>query len=203
MEDIEKVERIYDIWARRNPKFEKGIEDSVLRVITDYGVGASENMGNKGKVTGAGYEGYIMAFFIGLYCDSRKKIRGIFKTLGQPIQYWGNLDSKKDRTAYPKLREYIFTALVAKTDINWIEVDKGNIKSSKAVDMLMETMEEYANYGFHVIEDKLKEDPGAFFNNTAFLNLFLNITKKVDDEGINPEELSSVNDIEETPESLD
>ena len=49
-----------------------------------------------------------MAFFIGLY--SKKKIPfdqyADIKDLGQPIQFWGNLDSKKGRRAYPRLKEY-------------------------------------------------------------------------------------------------
>lgn len=44
-------------------------------------------------------------------------------------------------------------------------------------------MEEYANYGFSVMEDKLKEDKGYFFSHRSFLDMFLQLTsKKVDDE---------------------
>ncbi len=63
---------------------------------------------------GAGYELYIYAFFIGLYSNKKRELVEK-KTFGQPTQYWGNLDSKKFSKAYPRLREYIFTALVAKT----------------------------------------------------------------------------------------
>ena len=45
--------------------------------------------------------------------------------------------------------------------------------SRKAVDMLMQTMEEYANWGFHFMEDKLIDDPNHFFRETAFLEIFL------------------------------
>ena len=62
---VDKDEKLIDIWGRRTPKFEKKYEQSVMRVISDYGVGASENTGAKGKILGAGYEPYIMAFFIG------------------------------------------------------------------------------------------------------------------------------------------
>ncbi len=58
-----------------------------------------------------------MAYFIGLY-SKRQKPLGEYadiKDCGQPIQYWGNLDSKKGRKAYPKLREYMFMSLVART----------------------------------------------------------------------------------------
>ena len=159
---MEQIEKIYDIWSRRNAYFETKLEDEVIRVISDYSIGASGMMEAKGKVIGAGYEAYIFAFFIGLYSNTRKELKGATKTFGQPINKWGNVDSKKDRKEYPKIREYIFMALVARSEINWIEVDKGTIKASKVADILMETMDEYANYGFHVLKDKLDNDPYTF-----------------------------------------
>ena len=192
---INKDDKLLDIWARRNPKFEKKFEQSVMRVISDYGIGASEHANAKGKVLGAGYEPYIMAFFIGLYSNKRLPLSDDSdetKVLGQPIQYWGNLDSKKFRKAYSKLRTYIFVALVAKTDIDWIALDNGDIKVSSVAASLLETMEEYANYGFTVLEDKLKEDKGFFFSHRSFLDIFLQLTSKeesCDDEEDKPEEL--------------
>lgn len=193
---VEKNEKLIDIWGRRNPKFEKKYEQTVMRVISDYGVGASENTGAKGKVLGSGYEPYIMAFFIGLYANKKIPLSELsedVKGLGQPLQFWGNLDSKKTRKAYPALRSYIFIALVAKTDIDWIGLDKGDIKVNTVVSQLITTMEEYANYGFSVMEDKLKEDKGYFFSHRSFLDMFLQLTSnKVDNE----------NEMEDGPEDL-
>ena len=49
-------------------------------------------------------------------------------------------------------------------------------------------MEEYANYGFSIMEEKLREDKGYFFSNRAFLDIFLQLTdksaKQVDEEGV-------------------
>lgn len=174
--------KLIDIWARRDAYFEKKYEQSVLRVISDYGIGASENTTAKGKILGAGYEAYIMAFFIGLYSDKRLPLSDDNKKLGQPINKWGNLDSKKFRKGYPRLRSYIFMALVAKSDIDWIAVDKGDIKVETAVAVLMKTMEEYANYGFSIMEEKLKNDNGYFFSNRAFLDIFLQLTNKATKE---------------------
>lgn len=178
---VKKNEKLIDIWGRRNPRFEKHFEQSVIRVLADYGIGASENTGVKGKILGAGYEPYIMAFFIGLYANKRLSLSedpDEVKGLGQPLQYWGNLDSKKNRKAYPNLRSYIFIALVAKTNVDWIALDKGDIDPSTVVTVLVKTMEEYANYGFSVMEEKLREDKGYFFSNRAFLDLFLQLTDK-------------------------
>lgn len=193
---VKKDEKLIDLWGRRNPRFEKRYEQSVIRVISDYGVGASVNTGAKGKILGAGYEPYIMAFFIGLYANKRIPLSedaNELKGLGQPLQYWGNLDSKKFRKAYPNLRSYIFIALVAKTDIDWIALDKGVIEPGAVVTALVNTMEEYANYGFSVMEEKLNEDKGCFFSNRAFLDMFLQLTDK------------TAKDIEQddSPESID
>lgn len=170
-----------DVWGRRNPRFEKRYEQSVLRVLSDYGVGASEYNESKGKILGAGYEVYILAFFIGLYSNKRLPLTEItddLKVLGQPLDKWGNLDSKKFRKAYPKLREYIFVALAAKTNVDWIELDKGTIKVSDVATQLIKTMEEYANYGFSFIADKLSGDKGYFASQSAFLNVFLDLVVK-------------------------
>ena len=76
------------------------------------------------------------------------------------------------------MRSYIFIALVAKTNVDWIALDKGDIDPSIVVTALVKTMEEYANYGFSVMEEKLREDKGYFFSNRAFLDLFLQMTDK-------------------------
>lgn len=190
-EFFDKDEKLIDIWGRRNPKFERKYEQSVIRIISDYGIGASEQNDSKGKVLGAGYEAYIMAFFIGLYSNKRLPLSDETKVLGQPIQFWGNLDSKKARKAYPQLRSYIFIALVARTEIDWIAVDKGEIKASTVISQLLETMEEYANYGFSVMEDKLIHEPAYFFSNRSFLDIFMQLTtyKKNVDNGVGPESL--------------
>ena len=178
---IDKDEKIIDVWGRRNPKFEKHYEQSVIRVLADYGIGASEHTDAKGKILGAGYEPYIMAFFIGLYANKRIPLpedSDEVKGLGQPLDKWGNLDSKKLRKAYPKLREYIFISLVAKTKIDWIALDKGEIKVADIVTQLIKTMEEYANYGFSIMADKLESDKGYFFSKRAFLDIFMELTDK-------------------------
>lgn len=175
-------ETLYDVWARRNPQFETHFEDTILRKFTEYGGGSVESMSSKGKIFGAGYELYIYAFFIGLYADKQKELIGDTKVLGQPIQFWGNLDSKKFRKAYPKLRDYIFTALIAKTnDLDLIALEKGDITERKAIDYLIKIMEQYTNYGFYLIEEKLKENPNYFYKNTGFLDLILGLIQPNND----------------------
>lgn len=99
------------------------------------------------------------------------------------IQYWGNQESRRGRKSYGKIREYMFVALVAKSNIDFVELDKGNISKSKAVDTLIQTMEEYANYGFFYMEDKLTDNPDYFFRKSAFLDLFLNFLVEESGQG--------------------
>ena len=187
--------RLYDLWANRNPQWEKRYEDSIIKNFCDYGRGATSLREDRGKVFGGGYEMFIVEFFIGLYFNQKRPLIDDTqkrKVFGQPIQYWGNLDSAKGRKAYPKLREYIFIALVARTDIDFIALEKGEMTSRKAVDMLIQTMEEYANWGFHFMEDKLIDNPNYFYKEDAFLSIFLQFDASV-----------AENTDEDEPESLD
>ena len=189
----------FDVWGRRNPSYEKHYENSVIKPLADFGIGTNEASDAKGKVLGAGYEVLIMAYFIGLYSDKRIPLNTEeeIKDLRQPIQDWGSIESRKGRRAYPRLKEYIFTALVARTpEIEWLELDKGNKTISECVNLLINTMEEYINYGLSFMEEKLNEDESYFYDKNAFLDIFRQLTA--------PEEstVSSPKD-EDEPEPLD
>ena len=71
----------------------------------------------------------------------------------------------------------MFAALIARTDIDFIALDKGEITPRKVVDDLITKMEEYANFGFDFIQEKLEENPNYFFKETAFLRVFLDFLK--------------------------
>ena len=174
------MESLYEAWAKRNPSWEKRYQSKVVGVFCDYGKGVSSFLEARGKIFGAGYEIFIIAFFIGLYHNRTKPLiedRDKKKTFGQAIQYWGNIENRIGRTSYGNLRRYIFAALIAKTDIDFIALDKGEITRRTAVDKMMEKMEEYANYGFNYIEDKLTNDPNYYYGDTAFLKEITNILK--------------------------
>lgn len=185
---------IYELWGKRNPEFEKRYQESIIDVFCDYGRGVNRFQDVRGKIFGAGYEVYIIAFFIGLYFDRPKPLiddNAKRKVLGQPIMYWGNIEERTGRRAYPKIREYIFAALVARTDIDWISLDKGDITARAVVDKLIDKMEQYANFGFDYIQEKLEQDPNYFFKETAFLNVFTSFLVEendVDDDN-EPEDL--------------
>ena len=197
------MQKLFENWAERNPYWEIKYEDNILKTFSDYGRGSSMFQEARGKIFGAGYEVLIIAFFLGLYNDRRKPLVGDSskrKVLGQPIKYWGNLDSKPGRQAYPNIRKYIFAALIARTDIDFIALDKGEMPVRKAVNSLMQTMEEYINWGLDYISEKMEDNPNYFFKETAFLRQFLdllpkdNLSQKVDQEAEGDDD---------APESLD
>ncbi|MFR9542883.1 MAG: glycoside hydrolase family 15 [Rikenellaceae bacterium] len=170
------AEKLFELWAKRNPNFEKRYEDNVIKQFVDYGKGSSSFQESRGKIYGAGYEIYIIAFFIGLYHDRRKPLnedKSKVKGFGQAIQHWGVRENRGLRRGYSTIQKYIFAALVARSEVDYIALDQDKITTRKAVDILTTTMEEYANFGFDYIEDKMLDNPDHFFKNSAFLDVFL------------------------------
>lgn len=172
------AEKLIELWAKRNPNFEKRFEDNVIKQFTDYGKGSSSYQESRGKIYGAGYEIYIIAFFIGLYYNRRKPLNednSKVKGFGQAIQYWGVRENRGLRKDYSIIQKYIFAALVARSDVDFIALDQDKITARKAVDILITTMEEYANFGFDYMEDKMLDNTDHFFRNSAFLDTFLSL----------------------------
>ena len=190
------MESLFELWGKRNPEWEKRYQTSIMDVFTDYGKGVNQYQDIRGKIFGAGYEIYIIAFFIGLYFNQTKPLvedKSKRKVLGQAIMYWGNVENRLGRNSYGKIREYMFAALIARTDVDLIALDKGEITARSVVDKLITKMEQYANFGFDYIEEKLENDPNYFFKESAFLRVFLSFLSN-DEDAI---------DNEEEPEPLD
>lgn len=64
-------ESIFALWGKRNPQYEIQYDETIVRQFCDYGKGTTQYSADKAKILGAGYEAYIIAFFIGLYSDKR------------------------------------------------------------------------------------------------------------------------------------
>lgn len=189
------METLFDLWGKRNPEWEKRYQTTIMDVFTDYGKGVNQYKDIRGKIFGAGYEIYIIAFFIGLYFDQPKPLvedKSKRKVLGQAIMYWGNVENRLGRNSYGKIREYMFAALIARTNVDLIALDKGEITARSVVDELITKMEQYANFGFDYIEEQLETDPNYFFKESAFLRVFtyfLTTENDVDDTKDEPDPL--------------
>lgn len=184
------MESLFDIWSRRDPEWETRYQESIMDVFCDYGKGRNSLQSARGKYFGAGYEMFIIAFFIGLYFNQTKPLvddKAKRKHFGWAIQKWGNIEFRLGRCSYEKIQKFMFAALVARTDIDLISLDKGLITNRKVVDQLMDKMEQYANFGFSYILERMEDDPNCFFKETGFLHLFLsfiNNNSKEDDDNI-------------------
>ena len=91
------AEKLYDLWAKGNPDFEIRFEP-LLRLYTDYGKGTNQFTESKANILGAGYELYIVAFYIGLYANRTKPLHPDpckRKHLGHAIMDWGNIEKRK------------------------------------------------------------------------------------------------------------
>ena len=171
------MESLFEAWGKKNPEWEKKYAELLMEPFTDYGRGTSQYTVSRGKIFGAGYEMFIIGFFIGLYFDQTRKLpddKSKRKDFGHPIMFWGSQEGKTKlgRTSYKKIQEYMFAALVAKTDIDFISLEKGDMSVNDAANALKNKMEEYANYGFHYLEDMLENDPNSLFKESAFLKIF-------------------------------
>ena len=198
------MEKLYDLWANRNPKYEIKYDDPIIKTFCDYGKGTTVYQEARGKIFGAGYEILIIAFFIGLYKKQRKPLVGDTskrKILGQPIKFWGNLDSKPGRVSYSSIQKYMFAGLVARSNVDFIALDKGEITNRDAVDILMTTMEEYINWGLDFISEKMEDNPNYFFKDTAFLRVFLDMLPEY--ETAQNVDIEAGFGDDDTPESLD
>lgn len=192
------MESLFNLWAKRNPSWEKRYEESIMGTFADYGKQYSQFIDSRGKIFGPGYEVFIIAFFIGLYLDQTKPLtedKSKVKTFGQPIMYWGsNENVKLGRVAYKRLQKYMFAALVARTDTDFIALDKGEVSPRSVVDKLIRKMEEYANFGFDYIQEKMEEQPDYLFKDGAFLQMFLGLLKA--------KEATSLEEDDDEPEEI-
>ena len=130
------MESLYELWGKRNPEWEERYQDSVISVFSDYGKGVNQYQEVRGKIYGAGYEVFILAFFIGLYSNKTKPLiegKAKRKHFGWAISNWGTGESRLGRTQYPRLREYMFAALIARTDIDFIALDKSKITQRRVL----------------------------------------------------------------------
>lgn len=94
----------------------------------------------------------------------------------------------------------MFAALIAKTDVDLIALDKGDISARTIVDELISKMEQYANFGFDYIEEQLENDPNYFFRESAFLRVFTSFLNNRKDNKESADEPDSQYD---EPDALD
>lgn len=172
------MENLFDKWKTKIPKYSRVHEDLFASLSQKFGAEGEKKV-NLGKHFSTNYELYMYAFFLGLYNDEFDPIPKDEKKddFSHHIQYWGSKTTVSTRKDFTNIQENIFIALVAKTDLDLIALEKGEIEEDDAVKLLIKTMESYANGGLILIKEKLEENPNYFLQPTSFLDMILETEK--------------------------
>lgn len=169
------MDNLFDKWKTKIPKYAEEFRPLLFDKLTQKGGGAEQTKEDKGKYFSNNYELYMYAFFLGLYNDEFVPIPDKTKKVdfSHAIQFWGSKGNRLDRKDFTNLQEYMFTAVLAKTDIDLIALEKGEITEEEAVKQLISTMESYTNGGLVLIKEKMEENSNYFLQPTSFLNMIL------------------------------
>jgi hypothetical protein len=168
------MKSLFEKWKTRIPKYSETYKEMFTSLSQKFGAEGEKKI-NLGKHFSTNYELYIYAFFLGLYNNEFTPIlEGEKKTdFSHHIQHWGSKTTISTRKDFTNIQENIFIALVAKTNIDLIALEKGELDEDDAVKALIKTMESYTNGGLILIKEKLEENPNYFLQPTSFLNMIL------------------------------
>ena len=156
------MEILFETWLNRiDSYYEEQYFSSVVEELCQYHGGSSDGRVAKGKLFNAGYEVFIYAFFLGLYYGERTPIEGEKRKFRMEMSTWGRKKNEEGRKSYTILQKYIFTALVAKSNIDLIALDKGEVSTNDVCDTLMTTLNEFANSGFRLMKNEMDRKEGT------------------------------------------
>ena len=170
------MKSIFNQWKTRNPKY-----NEIYKPLFEFFARKGDESKREdlkdlhGKTFSKQYEFYIYAFFYGLYQNEKVYLEkeDVKATFGQPIQYWGNVHTI-DRKQFSDIQYYIFTALIAESDLDLLELENADEQKVEiAVKSLIKDMEAYANGGFILIQEKFIEDKAFFYNKEVFVDMVL------------------------------
>lgn len=172
------MKNLFEIWKTKIPKYSEVHKDLFTSLSQKFGAEGEKKI-NLGKHFSTNYELYTYAFFLGLYNNEFNPILdGEKKTdFSHHIQHWGSKTTVSTRKDFTNLQENMFIALLAKTNIDLVALEKGVLSEEDAVKALIKTMESYTNGGLVLIKEKLEENPNYFLQPTSFLNMILETEK--------------------------
>ena len=168
------MENLFDKWKTRIPKYSELHKDLFNSLSQKFGAEGEKKI-NLGKHFSTNYELYMYAFFLGLYNEEFSPIPDTEKKtdFSHHIQHWGSKTTISTRNDFTNLQENIFLSLIAKTNIDFLALEKGEVKEEEVVRALIQTMESYTNGGLILIKEKIEENPNYFLQPTSFLNMIL------------------------------
>ena len=166
------MDLLYKAWRESmDSYYEEQFFEPIVQRYVQYRWTGESNRESRGRVFANGYEIFIYAFFIGLYKDERRPLQGKKRNFRMEIFRWGRIKDA-GRKQYDEIQDYIFAALIAKSDIDFISLDKGRMDVNEAVDILMTTLNEYANTGFHEIAARIEKAEDYFLVYNNFFEFF-------------------------------
>ncbi|GGD13597.1 hypothetical protein [Hyunsoonleella pacifica] len=168
------MNNLFEKWKTKIPKYSVVHKDLFASLSQKFGAEGEKKI-NLGKHFSTNYELYTYAFFLGLYNNEYSPIPDKEKKtdFSHHIQHWGSKTTITTRKDFTNLQENIFIAIIAKTDIDLVELEKGELDEDQAIKLILKTMESYTNGGLILIKEKLEENPNYFLQPTSFLNLIL------------------------------
>ena len=172
------MENLFDKWKTKIPKYSEIHKDLFTSFSQKFGAEGEKKV-NLGKHFSTNYELYMYAFFLGLYNDEFAPIPEGEKKIdfSHHIQAWGS-KSSSIRKDFTNLQENMFIALVAKTNLDIVALEKDEMEEDDAVKLLIKTMESYTNGGLILIKEKIEDNPNFFLQPTSFLDMILEPEKK-------------------------
>jgi hypothetical protein len=172
------MKNLFEKWKTRIPKYSEAHKELFTSLSQKFGAEGEKKI-NLGKHFSTNYELYTYAFFLGLYKNEFTPIPdGEKKTdFSHHIQHWGSKTTVSTRKDFTNLQENMFIALLAKTDLDLVALEKDELEEDDAVKALIKTMESYTNGGLVLIKEKLEENPNYFLQPTSFLNMILETEK--------------------------
>ena len=123
------MDNLFDKWKTKIPKYSEVHKDLFSSLSQKFGA-EGEKKTNLGKHFSTNYELYMYAFFLGLYNEEFSPIPESEKKtdFSHPIQYWGSKTTVSTRKDFTQLQENIFASLIAKTEIDLLDLEKGEVK---------------------------------------------------------------------------
>lgn len=165
------MDLLYKAWSESmDSYYEEQFFDPIVQKYVQYRWSGADNRQSRGRVFANGYEIFLYAFFIGLYKDERRPLQGKKRNFRMEVFRWGSLKDKS-REKY-EIQDYIFAALIAKSDIDLLALDRGEMDVKEAVSILMTTLNEYANTGFHEIAARIEKAEEYFMVENNFFEFF-------------------------------
>lgn len=170
---------LFDRFKTKIPGFNPEFKETLFKKFTDYGASSDDKRNVHGKLYENAYELYIYAYFLGLYKNEFVPLSESIQKVNfnHAIENWGRKGNRLLRKDFSILQEFIFSSLIAKSEIDFIALEKNEIDLEKVVKDLIVTFESYTNGGLLIIKKNYDHNPSTVLKSTFLLDLILEAKK--------------------------